>query len=526
MNPIGCLRMLAAACALPFACTAALALERVELIGGSTMVGTILERSDRLLSIQLNDGPVLEIPTDQIVNVEDIVNELRFAGSNTVGERLVPALAEAYARENGASQLRWKLGRDANEKGLEVGRNPANLPDLIDIRAHGSSTAYPALAEKSADIGMSSRPIKDDEASVLATLGDMRSADAEHIVALDGLAIIVHPDNPISTLSKQEIAEIFACQKTDWQDIGGDAGPIRIYARDAKSGTYDTFNTLVLKPLGLELCDATTRIESSSQLADSVARDPNAIGFIGLGYTLDAKPIAIEECAWGYSPSTFSVKTEEYPFARRLFLYAPLMTSSPWVRDFVDFALSDGSQAIIRDVDFVDLTIDTTEADSATYRLAKIEAAGRTAQQLSVVNELLGETADASRLSATFRFRPSISNLDEKDALDNRALRDLGRLARYLEQPIEDGAKLLLFGFADSSGDYGANLALSEKRAKAIADKLASLGIDASAVRGFGEEAPVACNDTPAGRAKNRRVEVWLRSPDTPLDRRLTKVPM
>lgn len=526
MGRIGCLRMLIAAFVLSFPCSAASGLERVELVGGSTIIGTILERSNQLLRIRLNNGPVLEIPTDQVVGVENLASALRFAGSNTVGERLVPALAEAYARAQGAARLQWERGQETNEMGLRIGQNPGSLPDLIDIRAHGSSTAYPSLADKSADIGMSSRPIKDDEASLSATLGDMRSPDAEHIIALDGLAIIVHPDNPVTTLSKREIAEFFACEKTDWQDVGGVAGPVRIYARDAKSGTYDTFSSLVLKPFGLELCDTARRIESSSELADSVAQDPNAIGFIGLGYTRNAKAVAIEECAWAYSPSIFSVKTEEYPFARRLFLYAPLMNSSPWVRDFVDFALSDGSQETVRGVDFVDLTIDTTQSDAAAYRLAKIEAAAKTAQQPVAVNALVGETADASRLSATFRFRSGIGDLDEEDALDNRALRDLGRLARYLEKPIEDGAKLLLFGFADAAGDYGFNLALSEKRARAIATKLASLGVEASAVEGFGEEAPVACNDTPTGREKNRRVEVWLRSPGTNLDKRLTKIPM
>ncbi len=510
MNRFGRFRLLLAVLVLPFSSTVATALEQVELVGGSVVVGNVLEHSETGLIIQLVDGPLLEVRADQVAAIKDLAGALQFAGSNTVGERLIPAMVETYARERGAADLTWEPSPEANESRLQLDSTSGDLPSHVEIRAHGSSTAYPALSDRSADIGMSSRPIRDDEATLLATLGDMRSPDAEHIIALDGIAIIVHPDNPINALSKEEIAQLFACEK-DWQEVGGDPGAVNIYARDAKSGTYDTFESLVLKPFGLALCDQASRIESSSDLAEMVGNDPQAIGFISLGYKEAAKALAIKECSWAYTPSTFSVKTEEYPLARRLYLYAPLQSVSPWARDFVDFALSDDAQQVVRDIDFVDLSIDSTGEVTDAYRLAKVQAAAIAMQQSTVTQSVVGDTMRATRLTATFRFRSGIGNLEDENALDNRALRDLDRLARFLDKPLSDGQELLLFGFADATGDYDANLALSEARASAVANKLATRGINAAFVKGFGEEAPVACNDRAVGRERNRRVEVWLR---------------
>ena len=243
MHVKGVLRFASGIAAALWFGSAAQALERVELTGGSTIIGTIVERTDQLLRIRLNDGPVMEIPASQIAGIETISTQLRFAGSNTVGEQLVPELVEGYVDILGGTAAEWQEGAAPNEKALQLGQSANGLPDVVDVRAHGSSTAFPALAQTQADIGMSSRSIKDDEASLLATLGDMRSADAEHILALDGLAIIVHPDNPVDTLSKRDIARLFACDVVDWQELGGPPGPVRIYARDAKSGTYDTFES-------------------------------------------------------------------------------------------------------------------------------------------------------------------------------------------------------------------------------------------------------------------------------------------
>ncbi len=111
---------------------------------------------------------------------------------------------------------------------------------------------------------MASRKIKPAEQAMLAALGDMTSPACEHVLALDGIAILVNKGNPINSLSRKQIQAIFSSQTKDWSEVGGRPGHIELFARDDRSGTYDTFKTLVLESAPL-FHDA-KRFEDSSAL--------------------------------------------------------------------------------------------------------------------------------------------------------------------------------------------------------------------------------------------------------------------
>src|SRR5690606_21077080 len=111
------------------------------------------------------------------------------------------------------------------------------------------------------------------------------------VVALDGLAIIVHPDNPVTRLDIDSIRALFAGDIRNWRQVGGRNAPVRLAARDDKSGTYETFRMLVLGNASLA-ADA-QRFESTDELAHRVASDPDAIGFVGLGGVGGARTLAI-----------------------------------------------------------------------------------------------------------------------------------------------------------------------------------------------------------------------------------------
>jgi phosphate transport system substrate-binding protein len=111
-------------------------------------------------------------------------------------------------------------------------------------------------------------------------------------------------------------------------------------------------------------------------------------------------------------------------------------------------------------------------------------------------------TRNARRLSLDFRFRSG------QDELDSRATRDVDRLVTFLGN--HRSGKLLLLGFSDAVGSDASNVRLSRERAEAVSRELAARGVRASAIDGFGSELPLASNDDPLGREKNRRVEVWL----------------
>src|ERR1700726_5023612 len=175
---------------------------------------------------------------------------LRLHGSNTIGKELVPALCEEFLKFEGATSVERKPRQKEDETDVEgVLPNESTDPLTFEVEAHGSKTAFEDLAAGDCDIGMASRRITPDEARqcALAGLGDLSSPACEIVLGLDGIAVFVNKSNPINALTKQQLADIFSGRTTDWSQIGGNPGPIDLYAGDENSGTFDTFKSLVLE---------------------------------------------------------------------------------------------------------------------------------------------------------------------------------------------------------------------------------------------------------------------------------------
>lgn len=410
---------------------------------------------------------------------------LRLGGSNTIGAKLAPALVAAFFREEGCRDVET---RSPAPEQIVVACELNGKPLVATVAAQGSSTAFEGLGGSTFDIGMASRKVKDDEVKSLANLGDMTAPSNEHVLALDGIAVIVHPGNRVSSLTQDQVAAIFTGVVTDWKQVGGAPGPIKPYARDDKSGTFDTFKTLVLG--STPLVEGAERFTDGGKLSVEVANDPSAIGFVGLSSVGGAKAVAVGPAgAVALVPNRFTVATEDYALSRRLFLYTAQSSNRPEVARFVRFAISPAGQRIVGDTGFVPLTIRQEAAQAPTGAPSGYEA-------------LVGK---ALRLSTNFRFRTNSADLD------NRALADLDRVTEFLASSSVQPDRLMLFGFADSRGEDARNQTLSENRAQSIATALQRRGVAPGTVRGFGEAIPVADNETPEGQEKNRRVEVWVR---------------
>jgi len=411
---------------------------------------------------------------------------LRLSGSNTIGAGLAPALAEEFLKQQGASEVKTLAGDRDDEVRVQGVLPGDQVSKAIEIHAHGSATAFQDLASGQADIGMASRRIKSEEVAQLARLGDMMSPACEHILGMDGIAVIVSRKNPVRELAKDQIAQIFKGAIGNWQQVGESDGAINLYARDDKSGTYDTFRALVLG--NASLAPSAVRFEDSRKLSDSVAQDPNAIGFIGLPYVQETRAIAVyENGAAPLLPTPFTVATEDYALSRRLFLYTPAYPRQELTRRFVDFALSQMGQNTVAKIGFVGLNL-----------MAAAAAAGPTAAPADYRHL----TSGSDRLSVDFRFREGSSQLD------NKAVADLSRVVAFVTDLHYTGDNLVLLGFDDSK-EAADNL--SKERADAVALELQQRGVKAATVVGFGSQLAVASNDTPEGRQKNRRVEIWLR---------------
>ena len=166
-----------------------------------------------------------------------------------------------------------------------------------------------------------SRPIKPEE---VKSLTDGGVKIKTHVFALDGVAVFVSPQNPVKALSLDQIAKMFAGVIKDWSEVGGSPGKIKLYARDAKSGTFDTFDNLVLSRANLKISRGgqAVRIEPRSFRRNRPAT-PMGSALSGFAYIRNAKALAISsECGIVSPPEVFSVKTEEYPLSRRLYLHS------------------------------------------------------------------------------------------------------------------------------------------------------------------------------------------------------------
>lgn len=431
-------------------------------------------------------------------------------GSNTIGAELMPALIEAYARGANLAVERTPGDGGLTETFTTLLSGAAVFS--ISLRREGSGSSYPGLMSGAAEIGMSSRPAKDAEiAAVLEATGvDIREAGSEHVVALDGIAVIVHPDNPLQALTQENIAAIFAGEIADWSEVGPGFGPIELHARDQNSGTFDTFNSLALKPFGKTIALSANRYAANADIAAAVEQNPLAIGFVPLAAVQGVRAAAVAtDCGLIIGPSPFSVKAEEYPLGRRLYLYTRGRPETTAADLLLKFALSDDAQPAIDAVGFIGNAIEAAPPDSYSDHILSAFASARTRAETEATRRFVEMTRDARRLSTTFRFGSGGTRLDTK------AVADAGRLARWLERPENADVKLVLLGFSDAAGGYQANLGLSLRRAEAVKRALlvqVGPAFDVSRVEidAFATVAPVACNDTIEGRAVNRRVEAWI----------------
>jgi phosphate transport system substrate-binding protein len=249
--------------------------------------------------------------------------KLVIKGSDTLGAKLVPTLAEEYRAKN---------------PGIS-----------FEIAAEGSTTGITAIIDGTAQIGMSSRRATAVEASSAAAKGVTLKPT---IVANDGMAVIVNTNSPITKLTARQVEQIFTGDVTDWSAVGGPAGKISVYTRNTSSGTYKDWSDLAMKKRAY--APSSQKMAGNEQIAAEVAKNPNGVGYIGLGY-IHAEGIKVVPIN-GIMPSKESVLTKEegkrYPYARPTFYYTNGEPSGEAAK-FIEYTLSDAGQAIVEKIGMV-----------------------------------------------------------------------------------------------------------------------------------------------------------------------------
>lgn len=230
-------------------------------------------------------------------------------------------------------------------------------PDVrISVTGGGSGTGLAALINGTVDIANASRKIKEEEIAEAQANGIQ---PVEFTIARDAIAVIVHPDNPVSKLTLQQISDIYSGRINNWMEVGGEDRPIVRLSRETNSGTHVYFLETVLR-LGEKenktlFSMDTLLLPSSEGIIAEVRQNPNAIGYDGLGYVpADVKKIAIAE-ADGKAfvlPSVETVNNMTYPIARDLYMYTAGEPAGI-IKEYLDWILSSEAQQIVLELGFV-----------------------------------------------------------------------------------------------------------------------------------------------------------------------------
>lgn len=247
-------------------------------------------------------------------------------GGDTARQTAAPSGTQATVSTDGSTSMEKVIGylseayMDEN-KNVKVTYNPT-----------GSGSGIQAVSEGRCDIGLSSRDLKDDEKQNLE----------ETVVAIDGIAIIVNPENTVEDLSVEQIGKIYTGEITNWKEVGGEDKPIVPIGREAASGTRDGFESTTGTK---DKCKYSQELTSTGDVIQTVSGNPNAIGYASLAAVKDTiKVLSVE----GVKPSKETIQDKTYKIQRNFVLVTRKGTAlSAEAQKFFDFATSSAADSLI-----------------------------------------------------------------------------------------------------------------------------------------------------------------------------------
>lgn len=269
-----------------------------------------------------------------------------------VNKKVIGAFALVCATALSLSAQRIK-GSDTvlplTQKAAEgfVKKYPSHTPT---ISGGGSGVGLSALQSGSTDIAQTSRRVKFAERQKLQNGGDKLQ---EVVIAYDALAVVVHPSNKVTKLTREELEGIFTGRIKNWKELGGHDIPIVPYSRETSSGTYEFFRDVVLKKKNYK--DGIMSMPATGAIIQSVSQTPGAVGYVGLAYLGDktrAVSISFDSGATYTEPSLKNARNKTYPVVRPLYYYY-MQSKAKSVRPFINYVLSDEGQKTVSEVGFV-----------------------------------------------------------------------------------------------------------------------------------------------------------------------------
>lgn len=413
---------------------------------------------------------------------------LKITESGTLGGSLAQSLVKEFFRGKGISQIETLRGRIDRTVIWEL-LDPNRQGNTIRIMLRESLTTPSYLDIDEVFIGnlfQTDNQFARLRTSVYSHNGLLRG----FLIALDSLVLIVHPENPIIMLSKDQVGALLTGTITNWREMHGNPGKIDIYAPRTLAGSdLPQPSTERPQPISSDL----TRFASQTDIVKQVAENVNAIGLIGSSYLKRAnevtKTLGISVAgAIPVVPNRETIAERRYPFSRPIYFYTSSKLKTSTLEKFINFTRSRSAREIIAQNGYIVPEVIPTD-------LSGIQLSNEDYNVL---------TKGAIRLPVEIQFEHSSIELDPQ------AYSEINRVSTVLNKLGMADKKLMLFGFTDSSGLSRNNLVLSEKRALVVDQALQARGIRAELAVGMGAQVPVARDNTIAGRNRNRRVELWL----------------
>lgn len=220
----------------------------------------------------------------------------------------------------------------------------ANPEADIQVSGGGSSVGVQAVGEGTADIGMASRELKDAEKEQYPDL-------VQYVVARDGIALIINNENPVESLTVEQVRMIYTGEITNWNEVGGSDAEIVVVGRDSASGTRASFEDLVMDDQ--EFVATMLEKNSNGAIQQTIAGTPGAIGYVGLGYVDETvKGVEIDVEGTPVEPTVENVIAGTYPISRELNMFTD-GEATGLAASFIEFILSEEGQAIVEDEGFV-----------------------------------------------------------------------------------------------------------------------------------------------------------------------------
>ena len=236
-------------------------------------------------------------------------------------------------------------------------KNPGKY---IAVTGGGSGTGIAALINDKCDIANASRLMKEKE----ITMAQDNGVTANRVViAMDGLSVITHQDNPVNELTVDQIGAIFRGDITNWSEVGGKDMPITLYGRQSNSGTFVFFQDYILKG---DYSAKMNRMNGNAQIVEGIKNDPSGIGYVGVGYIKNSTDLGVVKVAsrpgedYASPLNADDVKSGKYPIARPLNQYIS-GTPTGDARAFLEFELSEEGQKVVSEEGFFQIPAEYEE---------------------------------------------------------------------------------------------------------------------------------------------------------------------